>query len=244
MRFASALSEHPLTAHATGEVIGQALERMADGVDLACVWVGAAHAGALEDVAAAVRVTLAPRVLIGAASEAVIAAGRVAERTPAVALWTGQGFTVSPVRVAAGQTSVTEAGFRAGALLLVADPFSADGPATLRHLQHRQPGLDVIGGTTSVGQGPGGNRLVLDGQVLTDGLVGCYIGVEAGIQPLVSQGARPVGTPWTVTHAEGNMIYELGGAAPCLDWETWSAMDWTWPTFGRSTPANWLWARC
>jgi small ligand-binding sensory domain FIST len=211
VRFASALSEHPLTAHATGEVIGQTLEAMPDGVDLAWLWVSAAHAGALEDVAAAVRATLGPGVLIGAASEAVMAAGRVADRTPAVALWTGQGFAVAPVRAAGGQVKVPEAGFRAGALLLVGDPFSADGAGTLGYLRQLQPGLRVIGGTTSAGQGPGGNRLVLDHRVLTDGLVGCYIGAEARIHPFVSQGARPVGTPWTVTRAEGNMIYELGG---------------------------------
>ena len=36
----------------------------------------------------------------------------------------------------------------------------------------------------------------------------------AGIHPLVAQGCRPVGDPYTVTEADGNLIIELGGRPP------------------------------
>jgi small ligand-binding sensory domain FIST len=56
------------------------------------------------------------------------------------------------------------------------------------------------------------SRLFLDGQVLSEGAVGAYL-PHAEIHPLVSQGCRPVGEPFTVTAAEGNLVQELGGRA-------------------------------
>ncbi len=50
MPFAAAMSEHPLTAHAVGEVTGAVLERIGDRPDFATVFVTPPHAGALEDV--------------------------------------------------------------------------------------------------------------------------------------------------------------------------------------------------
>jgi small ligand-binding sensory domain FIST len=34
------------------------------------------------------------------------------------------------------------------------------------------------------------------------------------VRPLVAQGCRPVGDPYTVTRADGNLIFELGGRPP------------------------------
>ncbi len=50
MSFASALSEHPVASHATGEVAGAVLEAIGDRPDLAVVTVTRPHAGALEDI--------------------------------------------------------------------------------------------------------------------------------------------------------------------------------------------------
>jgi hypothetical protein len=47
MPFASALSEHPVPAYATGEVCGQVLEGVGAHPDLAIVFTTLAHAGAL-----------------------------------------------------------------------------------------------------------------------------------------------------------------------------------------------------
>ena len=71
MPFAAALSEHPVTAHATGEVIGQVLEAGVTEPDLALLFVTPPHGGALEDAAAAVQATLRPRVLLGCAADAI-----------------------------------------------------------------------------------------------------------------------------------------------------------------------------
>jgi small ligand-binding sensory domain FIST len=57
------------------------------------------------------------------------------------------------------------------------------------------------------------SQLFLDGRVLSEGAVGAYL-PQAEIHPLVSQGCRPIGDPFTVTAAEGDLIQELGGRSP------------------------------
>ena len=63
----------------------------------------------------------------------------------------------------------------------------------------------------SAAQGPGGNRLVLDGQVVTTGAVGVLLDPAAQIGTIVSQGCRPIGEPLIVTKSERNVLYEIGG---------------------------------
>jgi small ligand-binding sensory domain FIST len=57
------------------------------------------------------------------------------------------------------------------------------------------------------------SRLFLDGRVLSRGAVGAHL-PGAEVHPLVAQGCRPVGDPYTVTRADGNLIFELGGRPP------------------------------
>ncbi|MCU1351777.1 MAG: hypothetical protein JWM05_986, partial [Acidimicrobiales bacterium] len=72
MPFASALSEHPLATHATGEVVGQVLEQLGPRPDIAVLFVTGPFAGALDDIAATVRATLEPGALIGATAVSVL----------------------------------------------------------------------------------------------------------------------------------------------------------------------------
>src|SRR5438270_9034576 len=104
MPFAAALSEHPLTAHAVGEVAGQVLDRLGGEPDLAMLFVTPPHAGALEDAAAAVRSILRPHTLIGCAAVAVAGTGREVEEQPAVTLWAGRFGPVEPVRLDVDRT--------------------------------------------------------------------------------------------------------------------------------------------
>ncbi|MDP9071023.1 MAG: FIST C-terminal domain-containing protein [Actinomycetota bacterium] len=224
MPFAAALSLHPVTAHAVGEVTGQVLERLGEGVDLAMVFVTPAHAGALEDATAAVRSLLRPRTVLGCAAVSVVGTAREVEEEAGVSLWAGRFGPVVPVRLEARQTpdgvSVTgwpeDVAFDPGALLLLADPFSFPAEAFYAELARRHPGLPVIGGNASAARGPGGNRLALDGEIFTSGAVGALLGPGVEVETVVSQGCRPVGQPYVVTRAERNIVYELGGE-PALE---------------------------
>jgi small ligand-binding sensory domain FIST len=224
MPFASALSTHPVTAHATGEVVGQVLERLGPHPDLAVLFVTRPHAGALEDAAATIRRILAPSVLIGCAAESVVGNGLEIEEEPAVSLWTGMTGPVAPVRLWAEQPDeVPVIGgwpatlpFPPQALLLLADPYTFPVDSLLRLVAREAPGLPVLGGMASAARGPGGNRLALDGDVHTTGAVGALIGPGVGLTMVVSQGCRPVGRPLVVTRSERNVIYELAGR-PALE---------------------------
>ena len=74
----------------------------------------------------------------------------------------------------------------------------------------------MIGGLASGANAPGGNRLVLDDQILSAGAVGAFLGPDARFTTVVSQGCRPVGDPFVITRAEGNIVYELAGR-PALE---------------------------
>ena len=212
MPFASALSEHPVTAFATGEVCGRAIETMGTHPDLVIIFTTLAHAGALEDIVATARELLQPTVILGAASESIVATGHEIEGGPAIALWAGRWGPVLPIRIGPGETVALPGSlpFEPSALVLVGDPYSVP---VAELLDSMPPGLPVAGGMASGAHGPGGNRLALDGGIFTDGAVGALLGPGADVVPVVSQGCRPVGKAFTITDGDGRIIRTLGGQA-------------------------------
>jgi small ligand-binding sensory domain FIST len=223
-RFAAALSEHPIPSHAIGEVLGEVLERLGTGPDLAVMFATAPHTGAIEDMAAAVRSVLQPGTLIGVTAESVLAGAREVEQSGAVVLWAGDVGTVEPVRLHAEQVGegwlvggLEPAQLEGGrTLLLLADPFSFPVEQVLARYGEEHPDTTIVGGLASAARGPGGNRLVLDDQILVDGAVGVLLDAEMPVATVVSQGCRPIGDPFTVTRSERNIIYELAGQ-PALE---------------------------
>jgi small ligand-binding sensory domain FIST len=222
--FAAALSEHPLATHATGEVIGSLLEAVGPEPDLALIFVTGAHLGALDDIASAVRATLAPRTLLGVTAVSVMGGRREVEAQAAVSGWAARVGPVESVRIetCAGTAPVEflglpESAARPGStLLLVADPASFPLGPFLDGLARQLPYLRVVGGVASAVMAPGANRLALDDAVHTDGAIGALLGPEWPVSTIVSQGCRPVGDPFTVTRAERSMLYEIAGT-PALD---------------------------
>jgi small ligand-binding sensory domain FIST len=228
MTFAAALSEHPETTDATGEVVGAVLERLG-GVtpDLAVVFASAAHAGSLADVAAAVRGFLSPATLLGVTASSIIAGEREVEDAPSLALWAGAFRTDAPlvpvrldtVRTDEGLAVVglpAEAADGGRTLVLVPDPFTFPAEEFLVHAGHAVPTLRVVGGLASAGNRPGVNRLLLDDVEYTDGAVGVLLPPGVDVETVVSQGCRPIGDPMIVTRAEGNVLHELAGR-PALE---------------------------
>ena len=225
MAFGAGLSEHPLPTQATGEAIGQVLDALgtdAAAPDLAVLFVTAAHVGAVEDMAAAVRATLGPRTLLGCTAESVVGGAREVEQRPAVALWAGHTGAVTPFHARVVPTSEGNAlvgwpdSDEASALVVLADPFTFPVDDVLRHEADARPGLPIVGGLASAAVAPGGNRLVVDDQVVADGAVGAVLGSGVDVTAVVSQGCRPVGKPFVITKAEGNIVYELAGK-PALE---------------------------
>ena len=225
MPFAAALSEHPLATHATGEVVGEVLERLHGAVpDLAVLFVTRPHVGALEDIAAAVRTTLRPRTLMAATAVSVLGGREEAEEVAAVSLWAGVIGEVTPMVLDAAQADGalritgldTQALDGAATLLLLADPASFPVDVFLERLSVTHPGVQVVGGMASAGPGPGANRLVVDERIVDRGAVGVVLSPASSVRAVVSQGCAPIGDPFTVTRAEGSMIQEIAGR-PALE---------------------------
>lgn len=207
MPFASALSQHPLATHAVGEVVGRVLEDVGPSPDLALLFVSAAHTGAIEDIAGAVRTLLSPRVLLGCTAGTVVGDGREIEEEPAIALWAGTVPTAVPLRLDGlrGLPHPDDLPPDATAVIVLADPFTFPTEQAMAGAS-----LPVIGGLASSAHRPGGNRLVLDGEIHADGAVAVVLGgVE--VTTVVSQGCRPIGEPMVVTAGEGNLLASLGG---------------------------------
>ena len=232
MTFASALSEHPDAAEATGEVIGAVLERLGTEPDVAAVFASPQHRDDFADMAAAINRMLRPGVLVGTTAVAVLGGPREVEDAPALGLWAGR--LVAPPRAVRLQATRTSAGialqglsastFEPGdALILLADPFSLPVDAIIDALATLElPGSDdavsipVVGGMASAATTPGGNRLVVDDEVMSSGGVGIVLPGGVATSAVVSQGCRPIGDPMIVTQAEGNLVMEIAGR-PALD---------------------------
>ena len=220
--FASALSQHPIATQAVGEAAGEILERLdGEGCDLAVCFASTHHVGAFEDIGPALRNILEPRVLIGGTAVAVAGGAHEIEENPALTVFAARldGATLMPVTLRVQETPDGAAltGWPSldrppGSLLLFADPFTFPVDAFLQRVNRDLPGLQIIGGLASAAGNPGGNRLVLDDNVVDEGAVGVFVdGGSIEVRTLVSQGCRPIGRPYVVTRAEQNLIEELGG---------------------------------
>jgi small ligand-binding sensory domain FIST len=222
MKTGAALSTNADTATAATEVANDAWSRLGtDQVSLALLVVSRHHARSAELASERLRVEARPEHVIGCVAETVVAGDREVEEGPAVAAWLAalpepvETFHMEFVRTSEGGVF---GGYRfedagPGAYLLIGDPFSFPTDLLLGHLNAQVPGTVVMGGMASGATAPGETRLFLDERVVDTGAVGVRMpGVR--MHALVSQGCRPVGRPYTVTRAEGNVVHELGGEPP------------------------------
>jgi small ligand-binding sensory domain FIST len=222
MKAAGALVHTADAREAATRAAGQARASLGDlSASFAVLFASAHFFGSAQVLAASVAQETGGVPLIGCVSEGVAGGAREVESSPAVSLWLGadlgpvETFAMDFVRTASGGAF---GGYRfgpgpAGVHLMICDPFTFPAGDLLAHLNEHVPGALVLGGMATGGLRSGQSLLFLDGQVLTHGAVGAHL-PGAGIRPLVAQGCRPVGDPYTITRADGNLIVELGGRPP------------------------------
>lgn len=219
-RCASALSVHPVAATATGELVGSLLETLGPEPDLVVLFASRAHTGALDDVVTTIRQLLRPGLLLGSTAVSIAGGAEEVEESPAISLL-GVRFPPGsppaiPVRLQAvpsGDSTVVwglpETPDEPATFVLLVDPYSFPVDPFLEGLAVERPSLTVLGGMASAAHGPGGNRLVLDGQVFDDGAVGVVLPSSVPTTAVVSQGCRPIGQPMVVTASTGNLLEGL-----------------------------------
>jgi len=178
----------------------------------------AAQAGAVLEV---VHGVAHPDALVGCVAEAVVADRREVEAEPAVVVWLAalprpvETFHMEFVRTGSGGVFAGYRFERGGTdlHLLFPDPYTFPTHLLFAHLNAHAPGTPVMGGLVSGGAGPGLTRLFCDTKLLESGAVGVRL-PRLDVRPVVSQGCRPIGDPFTVTGARGAVITELAGRPP------------------------------
>jgi small ligand-binding sensory domain FIST len=207
---------------AASRAVGQARAALGNlPPSLAVLFASEHFLGSAQTLVSAVAEQAGRPPLIGCVADAVVGGAREVESEPAVSLWLAAGlgpvetFAMEFVRTPSGGAW---GGYRfgpdpAGVHLMVCDPLTFPAGGLLAHLNEHVPGAVVMGGMASGGLRLGQSQLFLDGRVLSGGAVGVHL-PRAEVHPLVAQGCRPAGEPYTVTGAEGNLIFELGGRPP------------------------------
>lgn len=219
MRVGAALSRTPEPGLAAVEAADEAAQALGDApVDLAVVFASPAHHEALDDVTAAVTARLDPEVLIGAVAQGVVGPGTEAEGgAAAVSVWCAalDGGQLLPFRSWSARPSgggMVVMGWPDtrpdDVTLLLADPFTYPAADVTRRLAEERPGHVVVGGLVTGGSER--TRLALGGRVHDDGAVGVVLR-DVDVEPVVSQGCRPVGPALTVTRVDHNLVQELAG---------------------------------
>lgn len=221
-RCAVGLSQHDDTGAAAHALVEEVRAQLGHAtVDLACIFFSGHHIQKAGILAGLIQRLLQPRVGIGCSGEGVIAGSVELETGSGVTLWAASlpGVGIEPLHLS---FSANHDQFRLhswptpnsekASLVLFADPFSMPVGEALSLLDERYPGTPAIGGLTGGAHGTGGNRLLLQGEAHSSGLVGVRLSGSVAIRPVISQGCRLVGERFLVTRAERNIIHELGGA--------------------------------
>jgi small ligand-binding sensory domain FIST len=201
------------TEHARDELAGEA-------PSLAVLLGSRPHSEQAGDVLDGVHETVESPALIGCVAQGIVAGPHEIEDQAAVAVWLASGLAAETFQLDFIRTG--SAGLLTGYLfdrtahdlhLLLPDPYTFPSNLLIEHLNTDLPGTTLLGGVVSGGLAAGDTRLFRDRDVLTSGAVGVRLSGAHGV-PIVSQGCRPIGHPYTVTGAHGAVITELGGRPP------------------------------
>jgi small ligand-binding sensory domain FIST len=218
MKAASSLVVGAEAANGARRAALEAAESLGEEPQLAVAFASRHYWSMADEVAGALAAVLGEVPLVGCLAEGIVGGQREVEDDPAVSLFVASGFG-APVETFAVEYLGTPSGglfaghrFEAdgGAYLLFADPFTFPLEQLLQHLNANVPGALLAGGVASGGISQERSVLFLDGKALHEGAVGARLGA-ASVDLLVSQGCRPVGNPYTVTKAEGQIVREMGG---------------------------------
>ena len=230
MQFAAAITRCENVQDAVAHLVDSLRRQMSGEVDLLVLFLTPEYQDDAPQLSRALRLALAPRVLLGCTCEGVIGGDREIEREPAISVLAGQlpGVTLAPFHIgmeeweslldqndssrlkrilalSPGDTEPTRA------YIVLADPFTTPIAELMQSLDDLTPQAPTLGGMCSGAQQAGRNLLFLNGQILEDGAIGVRIAGPVTVDTVVSQGCRPIGETLLITKAEGNRIAALSG---------------------------------
>ena len=194
MPYTAALSTHPVSSHATGELIGQVIEEVGSHPDVAILLATPGHAGALEDVGEAVRRLLGPTLLIGATAPALAGQGADERGGPAMGLWAGITGPIQPIHLPG---PVTPPPFPVGGAVVIGVGLApGDEEELLGALSGPPFGGRAVGALSS------GGPLLIDDRRLGVGAVGVAFGPGVRFEAVTATDWRPIGPEIAVTQSD------------------------------------------
>lgn len=169
------------------------------------------------------------RRLIGGSARGFLAGTAALERGPGVALlacWMPDA-SFQPVRIHQGNLDMLASstafaatsgvdGDAATGWLMFANPYQIDVQQCLMRFRDIFPLSPVIGALMSTHRQDRRVWTFLDDQVYEDGIVMLGLGAPYGLRAVVSQGASPIGEPWTITGVDRNRITHISNR-PAVD---------------------------
>ncbi len=226
--FSSATTTKPHTVDAADELISQIKEEMdTHPIDFLQLFLTPHFRLRVGEISERLRAELAPKVLLGCTAEAVIGRDQEIEKQPAMSAVAASlpQVTLTPFKLQSmkwHETLDNETIFQEAIqappdtklVILQADPFTTPIDRALASFNKFYPNLPVIGGLASGSTRPGGNALLFNDEVLSNGGVGVAFSGAIDVDIIVSQGCRPIGEPITVTETHENTIVSIDEQMP------------------------------
>jgi small ligand-binding sensory domain FIST len=182
------------------------------------------HAPEFSRLPQELRRRLRSEFLAGCTGEAVIGLEREFESGPCLSVWCAAlddvqlrsfalDFEQTPDGIVCSGLPDARPGESPRAIFLFGEPYSTSPQTALDVIADEYPSVPVVGGMAG-GGGPGENRLFLNDDEIHGGAVGLILSGNVSLRTIVSQGCRPIGTPFVVTGARRNIVTSLGGVPP------------------------------
>jgi small ligand-binding sensory domain FIST len=215
-----------LTSNLEPEAVAEALcaDLNSRNADLAVVFLSHHHGPEFSQVCEELHKRLNARNLIGCTGESIAGPTEEVEGRPAAVLWCAKlpNTRIIPFVIDQGDlarmTEPQDWHDHLGVVpsddpdfIVLPEPYSIRCDAAVAALSAVYEGANIVGGVVSGANGPGQNAMILGDLVLKRGMVGVSICGDTKLQPIVSQGCRPIGKRFVVTKARQNWILELGG---------------------------------
>ena len=216
--FSTTLSTDPEAGVAEERTVAALLAELGGAPDLLLVFCSRHYGDALHGLGERLGRATGARALAGGTGVGVVGAGQEIEARPALALFGARlGETrVQIEHVSARATADGGALFRGrpqierthrAGMILLANPASFPAHLYLPELSDEFEGVPVVGGLIN----PEPGLLWSGSKCHTQGALAITLEGEVQIEPIVSQGCRPVGDPLVVTACRGPVIEKLRG---------------------------------
>ncbi len=221
MKCAVTTTTNPDVVAAIDGLCDEIAARLGSAPQLATLFFTPHHAEDATVLRERVMERLGPAALIGCTGAGIIGGDAEIESQTGLTLWAAswpdtrvESFALNVEQVN-GEVALTgwpdiPPGDQAGVLVL-ADPYSTPPDLLLDGLNEHFPNAPIVGGMASGGRGPMEARMVTDAGLVKHGAVGVVIRGRVRLDPVVSQGCRPIGNHFVITKGRRNVIQSLGG---------------------------------